>query len=167
MYLSTLSGGFLRRSRTSSSVLQTALCYLEAIRPKVPELILKEQSGQGSSAEFDSEFKALTCTAELELSAMEFDTPVAWRNAEDVMDTVRVCDNDDIACAATPLSISVLVSPLFLVYSGGAVASSHESVLGSETQLPKLVIFLCYTLLRYSLTFLPRYFVRRTSQMYF
>ncbi|KAK6996116.1 hypothetical protein R3P38DRAFT_2655403, partial [Favolaschia claudopus] len=48
-----------RRSRTSGSVLQTALCYLEAIRPKVPELILKEQSGQGSSAEFDSEFKAL------------------------------------------------------------------------------------------------------------
>ncbi|KAI6121474.1 hypothetical protein F5141DRAFT_1090521 [Pisolithus sp. B1] len=29
----------LRRSRTSGSVLQTALCYLEAVRAKVPELI--------------------------------------------------------------------------------------------------------------------------------
>ncbi|KAK6989005.1 hypothetical protein R3P38DRAFT_3227939 [Favolaschia claudopus] len=83
-----------------------ALCYLEAIRPKVPELILKEQSGQGSSAEFDSKFKATHMRAEPELeaqlAAMEFDTPAAWCDAEDVMDTVRVCDNEDIACMASP-----------------------------------------------------------------
>ncbi|KAK7027087.1 hypothetical protein R3P38DRAFT_2527304, partial [Favolaschia claudopus] len=46
----------------------------------------------------------------------------------------------------------------FSVLLWGAVASSHESVLGSETQLPKPFIFLCYILLRYSLTFLPRQF---------
>ena len=34
----------LRRSRTSGSVLQTALCYLEAIRAKVPELVNKRRS---------------------------------------------------------------------------------------------------------------------------
>ena len=33
----------LRRSRTSGSVLQTALCYLEAIRSKVPDLVQKEK----------------------------------------------------------------------------------------------------------------------------
>ncbi|KAF8558021.1 hypothetical protein OG21DRAFT_1434198 [Imleria badia] len=33
----------LRRSRTSGSVLQTALCYLEAIRSKVPDLVRKEK----------------------------------------------------------------------------------------------------------------------------
>ncbi|KAK7005689.1 hypothetical protein R3P38DRAFT_3214634 [Favolaschia claudopus] len=103
----------LRRSRTSGSVLQTALCYLEAIRPKVPELILKEQSGQGGSAEFDSESRVTLATAaelelEAQLAAMEFDTPTAWRNAEDVMDTVRVCDNEDIACTATPSSTSAV-----------------------------------------------------------
>lgn len=35
----------LRRSRTSGSVLQTALCYVEAIRAKIPELICREKEG--------------------------------------------------------------------------------------------------------------------------
>jgi len=35
----------IRRSRTSGCVLQTALCYLEAIRPKIPDLLQKERSG--------------------------------------------------------------------------------------------------------------------------
>ncbi|OBZ68311.1 hypothetical protein A0H81_11726 [Grifola frondosa] len=34
----------LRRSRTSTGVLQTALCYLEAVRGKIPELIRKEKT---------------------------------------------------------------------------------------------------------------------------
>ncbi|EIW83131.1 hypothetical protein CONPUDRAFT_143136 [Coniophora puteana RWD-64-598 SS2] len=41
----------LRRSRTSGTVLQTALCYIEAIRSKVPELVRQEQSGQGVRGE--------------------------------------------------------------------------------------------------------------------
>ena len=36
----------LRRSRTSGCVLQTALCYIEALRPKLPELVRKEQAGE-------------------------------------------------------------------------------------------------------------------------
>jgi len=40
----------LRRSRTSGTVLQTALCYLEAIRSKVPELVRKEKQGLSSSS---------------------------------------------------------------------------------------------------------------------
>jgi len=35
----------LRRSRTSGVVLQTALCYLEAIRSKVPDLVKEEKAG--------------------------------------------------------------------------------------------------------------------------
>ncbi|TFK93774.1 hypothetical protein K466DRAFT_477987 [Polyporus arcularius HHB13444] len=34
----------LRRSRTSTGVLQTALCYLEAVRSKVPELLRSEKA---------------------------------------------------------------------------------------------------------------------------
>ncbi len=34
----------LRRSRTSTGVLQTALCYLEAVRSKVPELLRMEKA---------------------------------------------------------------------------------------------------------------------------
>ncbi|KAJ8089811.1 hypothetical protein PM082_018387 [Marasmius tenuissimus] len=46
----------LRRSQTSGTVLQVALCYLEAIRPKVSELLRQEKSGEGYKAgpELDS-----------------------------------------------------------------------------------------------------------------
>ncbi|KAJ6594140.1 hypothetical protein B0H19DRAFT_1094055 [Mycena capillaripes] len=103
----------LRRSRTSGSVLQTALCYLEAIRPKVPELIRKEQSGEGTRTEYDSESRVTPATqAELELeaqlSSMNFDFVAASRDDEDVMDTVRVYD-EDIACTATPSSTTSIV----------------------------------------------------------
>jgi PHO85 cyclin-5 len=37
----------LRRSRTSGCVLQTALCYLKAIHPKVNRLVELEKAGQG------------------------------------------------------------------------------------------------------------------------
>lgn len=40
----------LRRSRTSGTVLQTALCYLEAIRSKVPDLVRKEKQNFSSSS---------------------------------------------------------------------------------------------------------------------
>jgi PHO85 cyclin-5 len=44
----------LRWSR-SGMVLQTALCYVEAIRQKVPELVRKEKAGEGVSGENDAE----------------------------------------------------------------------------------------------------------------
>jgi len=44
----------LRRSRTSGSVLQTALCYLEAIRAKVPELVTQETEHPGSTCQKES-----------------------------------------------------------------------------------------------------------------
>ncbi|KAF8135672.1 hypothetical protein EV363DRAFT_1212356 [Boletus edulis] len=40
----------IRRSRTSGSVLQTALCYLEAIRSKVPDLVREEDQAFSSSS---------------------------------------------------------------------------------------------------------------------
>jgi hypothetical protein len=43
----------LCQSRTSGSVLQMALCYLEAICAKVPELIEKEKMGDGVQGEPD------------------------------------------------------------------------------------------------------------------
>ena len=41
----------LRCSCTSATVLQTALCYLEAICSKMPDLVRQEQSGDGSHGE--------------------------------------------------------------------------------------------------------------------
>ncbi|KAA1476028.1 hypothetical protein DENSPDRAFT_489981 [Dentipellis sp. KUC8613] len=49
----------LRRSRTSCSVLQTALCYLEAVRPKVPEILRQERLGNGAQGEADQGFRII------------------------------------------------------------------------------------------------------------
>ncbi|KAJ6596662.1 hypothetical protein B0H10DRAFT_2197074 [Mycena sp. CBHHK59/15] len=100
----------LRRSRTSGSVLQTALCYLEAIRPKVPELIRKEQAGEGARGEPDLEFRVTPATpAELAQDgeySLNYDPSRTDRCVdEDVMDTVRVSD-ENIAMKATPSNSS-------------------------------------------------------------
>jgi hypothetical protein len=34
----------LKRSRTSGSIMQTALCYIEAVRPEVHEILHDERS---------------------------------------------------------------------------------------------------------------------------
>ena len=51
--LKTFVHEVLRRSRTSCSVLQTALCYIEALRSKVPELVHQERTGEGIRGEVD------------------------------------------------------------------------------------------------------------------
>lgn len=56
----------LRRSRTSGSVLQTALCYLEAIRSKVPELVEKEKNGTGVQGEIDLSYRVVQGDLEAE-----------------------------------------------------------------------------------------------------
>lgn len=45
----------LRRSRTSTGVLQTALCYLEAVRAKVPELLRQEKADPTSDRHAEPE----------------------------------------------------------------------------------------------------------------
>lgn len=45
----------LRRSRTSGTVLQTALCYLEAIRSKVPDFVQKEKQNFSASSPVGSD----------------------------------------------------------------------------------------------------------------
>ena len=51
--LKTFVHEVLRRSRTSCSVLQTALCYIEALRTKIPELARQERMGEGTRGEVD------------------------------------------------------------------------------------------------------------------
>lgn len=54
----------LRRSRTTCSVLQSALCYIEAIRRKVPELIEREMQGLGVKGELELDDRILRDTEE-------------------------------------------------------------------------------------------------------
>ncbi|KAJ7229242.1 hypothetical protein C8J57DRAFT_1583430 [Mycena rebaudengoi] len=89
----------LRHSRTSGSVLKTAMCYLrlEAIRPKVPELMQKEQAGIGARGEPDADFRVTPATAaEIAQDAAECSqdnaVTIDRSNTTDeyLMDTVRM-----------------------------------------------------------------------------
>ncbi|KAF8348345.1 hypothetical protein F5887DRAFT_953202 [Amanita rubescens] len=62
----------LRRSRTSGCVLQTALCYIEALRPMIPELIRREKVGELRWKELELAERIVPATdAELQQHAEE------------------------------------------------------------------------------------------------
>ncbi|KAF8160826.1 hypothetical protein B0H34DRAFT_795687 [Crassisporium funariophilum] len=84
----------LRRSRTTGSVLQTALCYLEAIRLKIPELLQEENSGIKAHHEPESRILAAT-PAELEREAelCELESAAEYQISDDILKTVRVLDH--------------------------------------------------------------------------
>jgi hypothetical protein len=86
----------LRRSRTSGTVLQTALCYLEAVRPEVPNLLREER--MGIRAYYEPESRILPATEaeiahEVMLSVLEISNESEGN--DDVMNTVRVDDAHD------------------------------------------------------------------------
>ncbi|KAI0645693.1 hypothetical protein C8Q79DRAFT_893323, partial [Trametes meyenii] len=84
----------LRRSRTSTGVLQTALCYLEAVRCKVPELLRKEKARPTSeySAEPEAEPRIVVGSSE-QLNPPDVTLPDAFsETAGPTLDTIRVDD---------------------------------------------------------------------------
>ncbi|KAK6984536.1 hypothetical protein R3P38DRAFT_3292357 [Favolaschia claudopus] len=87
---------------------------------------------------------------EAQLAAMEFDTPAAWCDAEDVMDTVRVCDNEDIACMATPSSISSIAFLASLILASNFaklyVPLSDRSIRDRDAGDLRLCSFPCLSL---------------------
>ena len=81
----------LRRSRTSGIVLQTALCYLEAIRSEVPNLLREER--MGIRAYYQPESRILPATeAEIAQEAINV-LEISEESEGDFMNTVRVVDN--------------------------------------------------------------------------
>ncbi|KIK67189.1 hypothetical protein GYMLUDRAFT_217206, partial [Collybiopsis luxurians FD-317 M1] len=79
----------LRRSRTSGSVLQTALCYLEAIRPRISELAQSDEAFKPETELADR----ITVATEAELAreaelCIGTDT-ILINESDDSMDTVR------------------------------------------------------------------------------
>ncbi|KAH9485177.1 G1/S-specific cyclin pas1 [Psilocybe cubensis] len=125
----------LRRSRTSGNVLQTALCYLEAIRPKVPQILQEENIGIRSYYQPESCIQKATpeeLAMDAELTALEDAGKINIINSfiDDSMQTVRVADsgpedlaesciypedslsNVDVQVSTTPPSTPSLPSPL-------------------------------------------------------
>lgn len=94
----------LRRSRTSCSVLQTALCYIEALRPRIAELVNQEQTGEGIRGEIDHAVRVLTqddprlFESPKEVNIDELIDPVRFVSSEgqfgdDAPPTVRMLDD--------------------------------------------------------------------------
>ena len=84
----------LRRSRTSGIVLQTALCYLEAVRPGIPNLLREEKLG--IRAYYEPETRILPATeAEIAQEAVlnVLENSEESEGNDDGMNTVRVADD--------------------------------------------------------------------------
>lgn len=109
----------LRRSRTSGSVLQTALCYLEAIRSKVPELVEQEKMGNGVQGEPDLSDKIVQGDIEAEewrelsldsvmADFIHMDAAVDTDSAStSAMATVKVADSDNAPSGASSFTCQV------------------------------------------------------------
>lgn len=102
--LKTFVHEVLRRSRTSCSVLQTALCYIEALRPRIPELVHQEQTGEGIRGEIDHGVRVLSqddprlFESPKEVDIDELIDPVHFASSEgqfgdDAPATVRMLDD--------------------------------------------------------------------------
>ena len=84
----------LKRSRTSGIVLQTALCYLEAVRPEVPNLLREER--MGIRAYYEPESRILPATeAEIAQEAMLNTLEISQESEgnDNGVDTVRLADD--------------------------------------------------------------------------
>jgi PHO85 cyclin-5 len=98
----------LHRSHTSRSILQMALCYLEAIRSKVPLLVDKEKMGEGVLGELDLSGKIVLGNLKAKewrgfsldsimADFIHMDAAVNINSAEtDAMATVKVEDSDNM-----------------------------------------------------------------------
>jgi len=108
----------LRRSRTSCSVLQTALCYIEAVRPRISELVHQEQTGEGIRGEIDHGVRVLSqddprlLESPKEVDIDELIDPVLFASSEgqfgdDAPPTVRMLDDSLLTMPDTTASYQV------------------------------------------------------------
>jgi PHO85 cyclin-5 len=101
--LKTFVHEVLRRSRTSCSVLQTAVCYVEALRPTILELVRQEQTGEGIRGEIDQGVRVLSqddprlLESPKEVDIDELIDPVHFSSegqfSDDAPPTVRMLDD--------------------------------------------------------------------------
>jgi hypothetical protein len=95
----------LRQSRTSGSILQMALCYLEAIRAKVPELVEREK--------WETESKENQIYRERLCKATDTDS-----TEPEAMATVKVVDSDNAPRGASSLTSQLSTSNPDFTLSG-------------------------------------------------
>ncbi|KAI0268646.1 hypothetical protein BC834DRAFT_866579 [Gloeopeniophorella convolvens] len=100
----------LRRSRTSCSVLQTALCYIEALRTKVPELVQQEKAGQGIRGETDQSTRVLLS------DDPRLQEPVEEVDIDEIIDSSHFVNPESYFSDLTPPTVRMLDdNPLAMV----------------------------------------------------
>jgi hypothetical protein len=102
----------LRRSRTSGIVLQTALCYLEAIRSKVPELVKLEQASTGVMTEPEAGSRIMLAEPDTAGLNMEPWAEKSTRIDDDSMHTVQVDSGSSQDSPRQPKTPSPRLLPL-------------------------------------------------------
>lgn len=98
----------VRRSRTSQGVLQTALCYLEAVRMKVPDVLRRHnREGAGPNPDDVAESRIIIGDPDDDGFSATVDTSTSnW----DSVPTVRI-DDDDEPLPTAPQTQPMLFSP--------------------------------------------------------
>lgn len=101
----------LKRSKTTGSVLQTALCYLEAIRPQINDLADLEKVGQGPRGEPESDDRIVQGTpadfdidASLSMDIILNPTPIATPTGATAVDAqveTTVLTDQSMTCTST------------------------------------------------------------------
>lgn len=134
----------LRRSRTSAGVLQTALCYLEAVRRKVPHLVQKQKlaSTQGLYFDIDDAEPRIIIGDPEEIVADDQAQPASTQNGCDwnMIPTVRISDDGQQALPTAPLSQRLFFSPASDILSD---AEQPHTVSGAPSASPSPSPLLC------------------------
>ena len=115
----------LRRSRTSTGVLQTALCYLEAVRSKVPELLRTERTRPTTESTEAPEPRIVQGVFEIEVRDNSTSSTTACDQAagSTTIQTIRIGD-------------TVLVGDIDVEAPLSAAAASHAK----DESLPPLPV---------------------------
>ncbi|KZP15175.1 hypothetical protein FIBSPDRAFT_959144 [Athelia psychrophila] len=136
--------------RTSGSVLQTALCYLEAIRSKVPELVEKEKNGTGVQGEIELTYRVVQGNLEAEewrelvLDSVMANFIVVDLDARDpdMMPATKVPEHDETALpiptSAPTLSANTSLSGLKSHIAQVNLAKKHKTPSGPLAPMPPL-----------------------------
>jgi hypothetical protein len=139
----------LRRSRTSGNVLQTALCYLEAIPPKVPELARQEEAGEGVKGEIQSTDRIIKAEdlSDAEAEAMGMSVPLdsiintdncasSKQTDDSLLPTVLCTDNDVMDAPATNFSNPPPLARQDDLHASDLLAKKHNK--SASAPLPPL-----------------------------
>ncbi len=130
--LKTFVHEVLRRSRTSCSVLQTALCYIEALRPRIPELVHQEQTGEGIRGEIDQGVRVLSQDdPRLLESPKEVDI-------DEVIDSVHFASSESQFSDDAPPTVRMLDDSLLTMPDTTAPCQEEKKSRSSPEDLPSL-----------------------------